>query len=67
MPDKIIIHTDCIKFRQEIEALHYKKDKYGDSLPEHVSRDDDLFAALRYQYEDDMKELPSQKPINVRR
>ncbi len=64
---KIIIHTDCIKFRQEIEALHYKKDKYGDSLPEHVSRDDDLFAALRYQYEDDMKELPSQKPINVRR
>lgn len=64
---KIIIHIDCIRFRQEIETLQWKKDKYGESLPSPVERDDDLFAALRYQYEDDMKELPSQKPINVRR
>ena len=49
----IVIHTSCVKFRQEIEQYQWKKDKWGESMAIPVDKNNHGIDALRYAYSHD--------------
>lgn len=48
---EIIIDVRCQNFKNEIQAYHWKEDKYGNALQQPVDRDNHLLDALRYACE----------------
>ncbi|MDL2253327.1 PBSX family phage terminase large subunit [Ruminococcaceae bacterium OttesenSCG-928-I18] len=48
---KIIIHSGCRHFRNEIATYHWAEDKYGNALKRPVDKDNHLLDALRYALE----------------
>ncbi len=55
----IVIDSRCINMRNEIQGYKWKEDKGGNALPVPVDRDDHLISALRYAYENDMRNVDS--------
>jgi phage terminase large subunit len=53
---KIVVHRSCVNFIHELEQYHWKKDKYGESLPVPVDKHNHGIDALRYAYSYDMTE-----------
>lgn len=53
---KIIIDIKCQNFKNEISQYKWKQNKNGDILPVPVKEKDHLLDALRYAYEDEMKQ-----------
>lgn len=52
----IIVHRSCVNFIHELEQYHWKKDKWGESLPVPVDKHNHGIDALRYAYSYDMTE-----------
>lgn len=52
---KIVIHSRCVRFRQEIEQYQWKKDKWGDAMSVPVDKNNHGIDALRYAYSYDSK------------
>jgi phage terminase large subunit len=53
---KIIVDRSCVNFIHELEQYHWKKDKWGESLPVPVDKNNHGIDALRYAYSYDMTE-----------
>jgi phage terminase large subunit len=53
---KLIVDKRCVNFIHELEQYHWKKDKYGESLPVPVDKHNHGIDALRYAYSYDMTE-----------
>ena len=53
---KIIVDRRCVNFIHELEQYHWKKDKWGESLPVPVDKNNHGIDALRYAYSYDMTE-----------
>jgi phage terminase large subunit len=51
---KIIIHTKCQNFKNEIAQFKWKEDKDGNVMKVPVDKNNHLIDALRYCYEDEM-------------
>jgi phage terminase large subunit len=51
---KIIIHTKCQNFKNEIAQFKWKEDKDGNVLKVPIDKNNHLIDALRYCYEDEM-------------
>ena len=53
---KIVVDRRCVNFINELEQYHWKKDKWGESLPVPVDKHNHGIDALRYAYSYDMTE-----------
>jgi len=53
---KIVVDRHCVNFIHELEQYHWKKDKWGESLPIPVDKHNHGIDALRYAYSYDMTE-----------
>jgi len=53
---KIVVDRRCVNLIRELEQYHWKKDKWGESLPIPVDRYNHGIDALRYAYSNDMIE-----------
>lgn len=53
---RLIVDKRCVNFIHELEQYHWKKDKYGESLPVPVDKHNHGIDALRYAYSYDMTE-----------
>lgn len=53
---KIVVHKSCVNFIHELEQYHWKKDKWGESLPVPADKHNHGIDALRYAYSYDMTE-----------
>lgn len=51
---KIIVHTGCVHFRNEISTYHWSEDRYGNALQRPVDKNNHLLDALRYAVEEVM-------------
>ena len=51
---KIVVDRRCVNFIHELEQYHWKKDKWGESLPVPVDKHNHGIDALRYAYSYDM-------------
>lgn len=53
----IVVHTDCINARNELQSYKWKEDAGGNALPIPVDKFNHFIdGGLRYAYEDDMQE-----------
>nr|DAT46000.1 MAG TPA: terminase large subunit [Caudoviricetes sp.] len=48
---KIVVHSKCQNFKNEIEQYHWQEDKYGNAMAKPVDKDNHLLDALRYATE----------------
>lgn len=48
---KIVIHSKCQHFKNEIEQYPWQEDKYGNAMAKPVDKDNHLLDALRYATE----------------
>lgn len=53
---KIVIDTNCINMRNELQMYKWKEDAGGNSLPIPLDKNNHLIDALRYAYEGDMED-----------
>ncbi len=56
---EIIIHRECQHTINEFSTYHWTKNKSGEAMNKPVDRDNHHIDDLRYQYEEDMKNLTS--------
>lgn len=59
---RLVIHTECVQFRQEIEQYQWKKDKWGESMAIPVDKNNHGIDALRYAYSYDSKAMTEINP-----
>jgi len=64
---KIVIHIDCIRFKQEAETQQWKKDKWGETMAIPVDKNNHgMHDAARYAFESLMAKRKAGAPVTVR-